>query len=656
VDILEKFLQDNPKPDKEPGYTTGLYRRVKRLDGPPEYHQPEWQPLAEFRRTVAATMRAYMQDSDPDHMLLIPAPPGSGKTWAGVAFAHWVYSTTQRRVFYAGPRKEFYGDIVLTSARQENDLAQWYDWKSRQESEDPRLHTCNYAGKISQWLAMGYAGMDFCSTVCGWDYVNSGCAYHAQKERTEPLIYGHHLHVTLGHPMAKDFSVVIGDELPIDAVIHEWIIPGDRVQMKDISYESPLAPFLHELNKICDMKPELLTGVPLLDALGGPADIVSAVDDDVLAMFASADIQSPPLNSNGDLEHVPANFLPTFLPILRREADAALAGLDYPKRLTVDGRGLTILTRREVNPQMPKHMIWFDATGTAPLYEAMFQRPVQVLDAQPEPAGRIFQVTDRGNGKGSMIQRTDEGQQEETNRAMQMRAQIDYICKDYQNPGIISHLALEKGISQETRHFYGARGTNDFEECDVLIVAGTPMPPIKSFEKTAKSLWPERMRQFNTEFITVDRAYQYTGPDGEGYSYPVSQFTDPDLNVLLWQHREGEIIQAANRSRMLFRKTDVYLLTNIPIDELPPHRLLTIREMFGAPDDVDVFRWQEVMEYMERQTIVTVPDMVDDLGISVNTAKKYMAVFVREFGWEWVEGIRRPGARGPSPKSIEKPQ
>ena len=649
MDILEQFLQSSDPP--KPGYTAGLHRHVKRLDGPPEYHQPAWQSLSEFRQTMTDTLRVYMQIPDPDFMLLIPAPPGSGKTWAGVDFAHWVYDNTAHRVLYAGPRRAFYDEIILTSVRQENDLRQWYDWKPRREHEDPELHTCNHTAKINQWLGMGYDGMDFCSTVCGWDYVNKGCPYHAQKSRTEPLIYGHHLHVTLGHPMAKDFAVVIGDELPISAVTHEWTIPGDRVQLKDTPYESPLAPLLHELNKICEMKPEFLVGPALLDALGGPVAIVEAVDDELLALFADAIIMAPPLNSSGDLAHVPANFLPTFLPILRREADAALSGLDYPHRLMIDKRGLTILTRRAVNPQMPKHMIWFDATGSADLYEAMFQRPVHVLDAQPKPAGRIFQVTDRGNGKGSLIQRTEDGP-EETSKAIQLRAQIDYICKDYKNPGIISHMALEDGIAQETRHFYGSRGTNDFEECDVLIVAGTPMIPAHQIEKAARCLWPERMRPFDKEFITIERSYQFSGNEGEGYSYPVAQFVDSDLNILLEQYREFEIVQAAHRSRMLFRETDVWLLTNIPIDQLPPHKLLTLRELFDAPLGVDVFRWQAVVEFIENQDIVTVPDLVEAVGINREAAKKYMAIFVSDYGWEWVEGIRRPGARGPAPKSI----
>lgn len=677
MDILQAALEKQlaefqpeaptPLPPEPPGFWQNL-RALKRTEAPPAYHVRQWQDIETFRRTVAARLRSYMAEVDPKHMLLIPAPPGSGKTWAGVDFAHWVYETTQHRVLYAGPRKEFYGDILDTAVRQNLDLNLWYDWKARQSHEtDIELHNCNHIGKITEWMQMGYEGMNFCSTVCGWDYVNGGCKYHAQKERTEPLVYGHHMHVTLGHPLAKEFAVVVGDELPIDAFVREWTIPPSRVKFADVPLEWPLSPMLYDLNRLCAMgitNPQ--SGPELLQQMGGAEAIRDAIDDEVLALFSSAQIAPPPLNSNGDLDRIPANYLPTFLPILKAEATAAAAGHDYPHRLSVDKSGLTILTRRQVNPQYKSHMIWFDATGTEALYRTMFGRDVEVLDAQPRPAGRIFQVTDRANGKSSIIRRDKDketgelGEPTETNRAGQLRAQIAKICSGYSNPAIITYQALEESLAdqghQSVRHFYGSRGTNDFEECDVLVVAGTPMIPIPAIIQTAKCLWPERMRPFDATFSPVDRAYQHTGDDGEGYAYPVSQFTDPDLNTLLWQRREGEIVQSAHRSRMLSRLTDVYLLTNIPIEELPPNRLMTIRELFGAPEGVDVFKWGAVVEFIEGRDFVTSPDLVDGMGINREAANKYLGIFVEQYGWSWQVGIRRPGARGPAPKTIGKPK
>jgi hypothetical protein len=500
--------------------------------------------------------------------------------------------------------------------------------------------------------------MDFCSSVCGYAYINNDCKYHAQKERTEPLIYGHHQHVTLGHPLAKEFAVVVGDEFPLSSFIHEWLIPPKRVKFADVPLEYPLAPILFDLNRLCaEGIGKAISGPELLQRLGGADVIRDAIDAETMALFETASVIAPPIKDDGNLDKIPANYLPTLLPILLAEATAAAAGEEYPHRLYVDDRGLTILARRNVNEQLRKHTIWFDATGKPELYEAMFQRPVDVLDAQPKTLGKIFQVTDRGNGISSIVEAPDaEKKRAEKRGATQLRAMIDHICRNAQKPGVIVHKVIEETIDQPSLHFGGSRGTNEFEYCDILVVAGTPMIPLYQIERAAKCLYPERMRPFDLSFRPVDRAYQYIGPEGEGYVYPVSVFSEQILNALLWQYREAEIIQAAHRSRMLFRPdATVWLLTNIPVDELAPDELLTIRELFGAPEGVDVFKWRTVVDFIESREFVTAVDLVDGVGINREAAVKYLGIFVASYGWEWADGIRRAGARGPAPKTITKP-
>ena len=650
IDFLDRFVEDaqakpppTPETPPEPSYIHGNQRRLKQVDAP-VIQRREWQDLEQFRETVARVMREYMMQSEPEEMLLIPAPPGSGKTWAGVDFAHWVYAQTKHRVLYAGPRTNFYEDVINTATRQGQNTNLWYDWKPRRkDDQDPDKHTCNHAENINNWLAMGYEGMDFCSRVCGWDYINDGCPYHAQKNRTEPLIYGNHLHVTLGHPLAKDFAVVIGDELPLGALAWEWTLPASRVQFADIPLEYDLSPILFDLNRLCGAdlsKP--VSGPELLGWLGGPAKVLESVDDVMADGFVMANVIAPQIPRDGNLDRVPANYLPIFLPILKREAAAALAEQEYPHRLFVDGRGLTILTRRAVNDQMPDHVIWFDATGTQELYEAMFNRPVRTLNTMPKMAGRIYQVTDRNNGKSSLLQHGKD-EPTETSKAPQMRSQIDRICQDFQTPAVITYQHLEESIQQSTAHFYGSRGTNQFETCDVLVVAGTPMPPLYQIEKMAKCLWPERMRAFDKTWFTVDRRYNFTGPDGEGYAYPVSQFGDPELNVLLWQYRDGEIVQAAHRARILFRDVSVYLLTNLPIDDLPPTQLLTIRELLGAPEGVDVVGRRMIVAFAETLGAVGTKDLVENFGIDPRTARKYIGFIAEMPGWEIMAVRTGPG-------------
>ena len=71
--------------------------------------------------------------------------------------------------------------------------------------------------------------MTFCQQACGWDYINNGCPYHKQKNHAEPLIYGQHAHVVMGHPLAGQFAVVVGDELPMSTFVHEWTVAAKHI-------------------------------------------------------------------------------------------------------------------------------------------------------------------------------------------------------------------------------------------------------------------------------------------------------------------------------------------------------------------------------------------------------------------------------------------
>lgn len=627
----------------EPEYLRGQQREVKRV-APPPRDLIEGEPLDVSRQKIDDAMRAYMMQESPNHMLLVPAPPGTGKTWAGVAFARWAHEATGRRVMYAGPRHDFYLDILQTAIAQQQDVDQWYEWLPRRtDEEEPYRHTCNHTEAISLWMHKGFEGMDFCSQVCGWDYINRGCAYHAQKRKDEPLIYGQHAHVALGHPLAAQFACVIGDENPLNAFINEWRIPPRHIYWSDLPLDQPLTELLHTMQKLSENGARL----------HGP-DLVKMLDiDQVIAacelfhLPAASAVLAPKISNDDGAERAPYNLLPLLVPMLLREAQAAKTGGDYPHRIWLNENGLTLLSRHHVNEQMPKHIVWFDATGRAGLYQAIFERDVEVVDVRPKLTGKIFQVVDRANGKSSFV---DAKSQQLDRRVDQVKAQVDRICAEYKRPAVITYQALEDAFEQDTLHFYGSRGSNQMQDCDVLIVVGTPQPPLFQMEKTAKAIWPIRMRPFDTTWYTLDRRYNHVDENGEGWAYPVSVYADPELNEILWQYREAEIIQSAHRARILFRDVPVYLLTNVPVDELPPTQLLTIRELMGAPVGVDVFKWNEVVRFSTEletsQGFVTVGDFTEHFGVSKPTALKYMDELIA--GGDWEQAIvKSRGGRPP---------
>jgi hypothetical protein len=262
----------------------------------------------------------------------------------------------------------------------------------------------------------------------------------------------------------------------------------------------------------------------------------------------------------------------------------------------------------------------------------------------------VFQVWARANGKGTLIDRSGGL----TGKAEQLHQQVLHIVRTrgYTRPAVITFEALKSLFEVETGHFYGARGTNRYEGCDCLIVAGTPQPDLETITKTARMLFDSRMLPFNAEWSERDQVYATGNPEGQRYSYPVSGFWhDADLQALLWQYREAEIIQAAHRVRPVLYGVDIWLLTNLPIDDLPPSALLTIANVFDAPPNVDAYRWPEIIafaEVQERETgYVTTADLVREFEISKTTADKYISLIAEHFDWPTFQATGRGRGRPP---------
>lgn len=654
-------IEAHPAPEA-PAYLFGNQRVLSRCAPPPQTNELPVD-IQMFRKSVQDAMRAYYRTPEPNYMLLVPSPAGSGKSTQGAEMAHYVAERTEnQRVFYAGPRHDFFIDMVTTVTARGKDPTMWLEWQPRQEDKEyPNRHTCHWAEEINTWLGKGYDGMSFCQQVCGYEYVNKECKYHRQKDKPHPIIYGQHAHLFLGHPLTGSFSIIIGDELPLGSVVNEWQILAGSILLHDMDPEEPMSELIAKLATLPERK-QRVSGPTLIAALGGAQHVIETIDEfgtdltpeNVIAPFL-------PRGDGAKAGSVPTNYLPTLLPILRREAVAAAESEKYVERIYLDEHGMKILTRNHINGEMAnKHLVWFDATGTADLYREIFERDVKVVDAKPKIAGRIFQVTDRGNGKSSLMKYDEStGEHQPTTKADQISAQIFHIIEkeEAQNYAVGTFKDVLEIMGLDGTHFYGSRGTNAFEETDVFVVAGTPMPPIFQIEKIAKCLWPERMTPFDTAFVLQDRPYNYVDPDdGGGWQYPVSVFADRALNIILWQSREAEIIQIAHRSRMLLRpEAKVYLLTNIPIDELPPTRLLSIADLMDAPQGVNVFTWSDTYKRLENYAnehgAMTLKQIQEVAEVTAPTAMKYRDILTEKYGWGVCPAPKEPGKRGRSPSA-----
>src|SRR5690606_28460230 len=76
----------SPETEPEPEYFSGLDNQIVKCE--PHVVGKENLTLEEGRKRVADEIKAYWRDPEPEHVLLIRAAAGLGKTYAGVSFSH----------------------------------------------------------------------------------------------------------------------------------------------------------------------------------------------------------------------------------------------------------------------------------------------------------------------------------------------------------------------------------------------------------------------------------------------------------------------------------------------------------------------------------------------------------------------------------------
>lgn len=638
-------LRERPKPvfDWQPTIEapdTPAYGRQLTPCPPPILSTPTG-TVQEARQKIYDAIMEYLAEPFPTEILLIRTLPGTGKTTAAVNATDAIRASG-RRILYAGPRHDFFEEVSGKSSH----VPDWYEWLPRQvgDEEKGQPQTCIYATPITRWMEKGYEAMDFCSGVCGWKYIQEGCKWHGQKQLAQRVIYGQHQHVTLGHPL--EFGVLIGDENPLSAFLHEWRIPAAWIMPPGLDHEkqAELSEMLHLMTTIAGTTTVAMEGAELLDFLGGAAHVLAVceharVPENALALAS--------IRHAEQVEQAPYFHLPALTNLLIREAKQALAGEDYPHRVILASGHLTLLLRHVPQyDRLSPWIIWLDATGRPELYEKVFKRPVRVVDARPKLQGTIYQITDRANGKHALLGRSGTVP---THRVEQAKTLIRRLIqtRNYQHPALITFQALEESFADvcPSAHFYAARGSNHFERVDALFVLGTPQPDIYDLVKAAKMIFWEREEAFRVEWSVQPQAYAYVAPDGQGRQYPVAGFWhEPELQTILEIARDDEIIQAAHRARPVNHPCDIWLLTNIPIPELPPDELLTMAEALGTPEGVQPFSWAGILHLMENQETISLKDLTD-LGLNYSTARKYYALIRDQYGWE--EALRKPAQGRP---------
>jgi hypothetical protein len=628
-------------------------RRERVWMGPdPEGSQPALS-IDEARALIRQKMTEYLDMPEPDHMLLIALPPGSGKTHEAVRqIERWAMLHPRGRALYAGQRHNMWDDLMAASTLPtEGRDRWWYHWQPHTAGnpETGQGQTCRYTSQFRAWAERGYPGIEFCKkkSVCA-DYIKR-CVYLGQRERTQPIVFVQHADIALGHTFLKQATLLIGDESPLDAFLHPWLIPPRDIVPPSV-WDEPepdvdLIELLRTLRDLVDIpppkpsgkQPAAWEGAALIERLGGAAHVLSVCEG--IRITAASRAYTPMLRGPDQADSVPYWHLGCLKGYLEQEAQEALAGRDYVRRVRVDAQGLFLLMRRDVDT-LPPHVIWLDATANPDLYRAIFRdgRRIEVVAPQVELSGHVYQLWPSLNNKDTMIGPDEPkvGKKAPKNRQAKREAidqQVGHIIqtRGYTRPAVVTYKDFTSQFSvYDTAHFGGLRGTNRLRDCDALLVIGTPQAAIPTLVDQAAMLHQERLRPFDTSWSDRDQRY-----GGHPYGYPVSGFWhDATLHALLVQTREAELVQAAHRVRPLYRPVDIWLLTNLPLAAMPPDELLDLRDLFDAPNQVDPYRWHELLRLLESagDEGISADDVREQMDIPARTAHRWFDALTRQPG------------------------
>lgn len=535
-------------------------------------------PLAEARTRFTVQVHEYL-DSSSEAALLVKIPPGGGKTHGMVSVAQF-FARRGLRGLWAASRHNMFADLENFA---HFDPALWYHWKGVQGEDDAGVAMCRYAEAQAGWSLRGYDTMGLCQQLCGhWrDNHIAQCAYRLQEKRKEPLIFGHHYHLTTGLGISRfDFAVI--DELPISAFVQERVIPYANL---DVGAVGPLGEMVKQLRQAAAFAPKgaRVAGRALFNQLDALGDAYAQVDVEIA-------IPEPPhMYSAQDVEHAPYWYLFDFLRLAAPELQCHNA--DWPnwnERVWVTQAGLHLLERNQLWEKLPKKLIVLDATAQPDLYRIMFDRPMQVYAPRLERKGKLYQVSGRLNAKATMMKKRDLSEQ-----GKEMVQVVEALAVTAKSPAVICWKALQpyfaKRFGAERVMTFGAlRGTNALQDCDLLAVVGTYTPNGSAMLDMAAALsgqlapfWKlDANNKREPIYLYQDREYRLTaagvecvqaqfGEDTRGVTRRTGYYADGTLDALHRQLREAELIQAIHRARLNLRDATVWLVTSTPVQDEP---------------------------------------------------------------------------------------
>lgn len=273
---------------------------------------------------------------------------------------------------------------------------------------------------------------------------------------------------------------------------------------------------------------------------------------------------------------------------------------DQPERLVLneDKSGVVVCLARECRNTDQEPLLVLDATASSPVAEKLFG-PLRESRITIRQRAFVTQVYDRTGSNTSWNRKVEEKDSHEdvTTLIKVLKGWAEYGAK----PLVVSHKALADYLRETfdensgiaIAHFQALRGSNEYEDCDVVFITGRNAPPFPAVDQQGRALFWDDPIPLQHDDLTNRLPQQLVGywlgerlPQQPQAGVYVEDFTDARLAALNEQVRHAETAQAIARLRLVWTRSPkrVFLLGNLPV-EMPVDRLVGFDELM--PDRLE---------------------------------------------------------------------
>jgi hypothetical protein len=305
---------------------------------------------------------------------------------------------------------------------------------------------------------------------------------------------------------------------------------------------------------------------------------------------------------------IPLNFFPDLVTVLYDEFQKFKQGKNFNSQIALTE---TPLKQKVLRMNLRKHLaisncrlILLDAYGNVELMSKLTKRKLQAWTIPMAIDAEVIQIVDGYYGITTMWRKKAKseggGIPKKTLEKRLIPAAKNIAAQDPEGTLIITWKLIHQYIENLQKegkfdnrvvvdHFGNVRGSGEYEHKRQVIIIGAPSIQVENILQIANCIWHDDSEPLDDEMIKDGnwRPYQYREAEtGNGYAVEAREFKDKRLNLLLKTYREYEIAQAAHRIRPILYPGEkkIWLLTNLPIDELPPTKLTTLDEIIAETD------------------------------------------------------------------------